>query len=616
MRRSREWLRDPQPLGYVASVRIRPRLVMLLAPVLVTAALGAAPATAVSYAQVEGSGSTWAKVIVDQWIADVSADGIQASFTGNGSRAGRRAFAAGTTDFAVTELPYQGAGAAGGDDPAPDRDFRYVPIASGALTFTYQLLVDGKRVENLRLSAATLAGIFTNQITRWDDPAIAADNGGRTLPAVPVIPVVRSDGAAETYAFTSWLAQERPSDWAACNAGHATPTAYFPLNCGDSAGPQRAVNGNDQAMNAVKAVDGDGAIAYVANAYVERSGYPVTVLKNPSGRWVRPDALGAWAALREASVTMDGSIDLPSALGSDDPDAYPIVYVAHLLLPTGAADPRLTTAKRQSLADFVFHAVCEGQSKARVFGFAPLPKNLAEAGLEQLVRLKTADPNVNLTNRDLEHCENPTFDPATGEDVPPGQRTATVPRPTISGLPKVGQTLAAEFTASPDLTYTYRWNRDGEPIPRATGGTYVPQLADVGRRLSVTVTPRRPGYVSEPQTSEATARVAANPVAIKRPTVKVVTSPTRTKAGKVRVSIAPLEGTRPISGPSRARITLTLGKHSVTRTSTLTFRRGVAVLTVPRLPAKGRWKASVTVVRSHLVAATKASRPFTVRVAR
>jgi len=33
-----------------------------------------------------------------------------------------------------------------------------------------------QQVTNLRLSGPVIAGIFTNQITMWNDPKIAADN--------------------------------------------------------------------------------------------------------------------------------------------------------------------------------------------------------------------------------------------------------------------------------------------------------------------------------------------------------------------------------------------------------------------------------------------------------
>jgi hypothetical protein len=80
-----------------------------------------------------------------------------------------------------------------------------------------------------------------------------------------------------------------------------------------------------------------------------------------------------------------------------------------MIIPTGKSDTRMTTAKRQTLADFMYYSLCSGQSQAGPFGYSPLPLNLVKAGFEQLAQLKKADPAVDLTDRDVTKCNNPTF---------------------------------------------------------------------------------------------------------------------------------------------------------------------------------------------------------------
>lgn len=63
--------------------------------------------------------------------------------------------------------------------------------------------------------------------------------------------------------------------------------------------------------------------------------------------------------------------------------------------------------------------------------------------------------------------------------------------PAISGDPTVGSTLTATtggWSAYPNPTFAYQWNRAGTPIGGETGSTYVVDAADVGEDITVTVT--------------------------------------------------------------------------------------------------------------------------------
>ena len=84
--------------------------------------------------------------------------------------------------------------------PATAAPFAYLPIVAGGTAFTYQLKIGNELVRNLRLSGETLAKIFTNQITNWNDPAITKDNNGRDVPVAADHPGralrrLRHDGA-------------------------------------------------------------------------------------------------------------------------------------------------------------------------------------------------------------------------------------------------------------------------------------------------------------------------------------------------------------------------------------------------------------------------------------
>jgi len=377
-------------------------------------------ATAPAYAQyvlIEGDGSTWSQVIVNQWVADVSANGIQVVYSGGGSSLGRKNFANFQDDFAISEIPYQGTDEFGAADTSPNRPYAYMPIVAGGTAFTYHIEVGGKLMRDVRLSGETIAKIFTNQITKWTDPQVKADNNGRTFPDLPIIPVVRSDGSGTTAQFTTWLNNQYPTIWQPY-FGKAGLSSYYPSKSGSK---MLSAPGSDQVMNTISSSAGNGTIGYVEYSYALNKDYPVAKVLNAAGYYVEPTDNNVAVALTKAQINQDKASPLyltqilDGVYTNPDPRAYALSSYSYLILPTGASgsakgqDSRMTTDKRQSLLDLMFYGLCEGQGKAGNYGYSPLPLNLVQAGFEQLGKLKAADPGVDMQNRDATKCNNPTF---------------------------------------------------------------------------------------------------------------------------------------------------------------------------------------------------------------
>lgn len=362
-----------------------------------------------AYAQIEGSGSTWSEVIVQQWISDVDALGMKVTYNGGGSSQGRKNFAQNVTDFGISEIPYPGVDEFGNADNSNGREFAYLPIVAGGTAFTYQLKIGNELVRNLRLSGETLTKIFTGQITDWSDPAITADNNGRAFPKLAITPVVRSDGSGTTAQLTTWMDAEYPSIWRPY-FGKSGYTSYYPRK-----GRMLAQSGSDQVMNTISGFAGNGTIGYVEYAYPLNKDYPVVKVLNDGGYYVEPTQYNVAVALTQARINEDRSSPmyltqiLDGVYNAQDPRAYPLSSYSYMIIPTGASDQRMTTAKRQTLGDFMYYSLCEGQAKAGPYGYSPLPLNLVQAGFTQLARLKAADPAVDIENRDATRCNNPTF---------------------------------------------------------------------------------------------------------------------------------------------------------------------------------------------------------------
>ncbi|MFS0884888.1 DUF3152 domain-containing protein [Aeromicrobium sp. 179-A 4D2 NHS] len=103
-----------------------------------------------------------------------------------------------------------------------------------------------------------------------------------------------------------------------------------------------------------------------------------------------------------------------------------------------------------------------------------------------------------------------SFAPARAAEPTPPEPTAAAPteaplqtitmreRPRVKGTARYGRTLSRTLGrySVAGATYRTRWLRDGEPIRGATGARYRIQPRDVGHRIAVRVSVRKPGYRS------------------------------------------------------------------------------------------------------------------------
>ena len=94
-----------------------------------------------------------------------------------------------------------------------------------------------------------------------------------------------------------------------------------------------------------------------------------------------------------------------------DPRTYPLSSYSYMIIPTGQRPDKsdqMTTAKRQTLADFLYYSICQGQAEMGPIGYSPLPVNLVQAGLRpdrQAAQRPT--PSVDLTNENVDDLQQP-----------------------------------------------------------------------------------------------------------------------------------------------------------------------------------------------------------------
>ncbi|WP_244931303.1 substrate-binding domain-containing protein [Nocardioides sp. W7] len=467
--------------------RLRRAVAILLAFHVALLAGPSGASAAPSYALVQGSGSSWAANAVNQWVADGNSKGLKVVYTANGAAQGRKDYANKSTDFGVTDSPYRGKDPTTGATDSPlGRSFAYLPVVAGGTSFPYHVEVGGKMVRNLRLSGETVAKIFTNQISNWNDPAVTQDNNGRALPSIPIIPVVRADGAGITNQFTTWMVSQYPAQWQACNGGKLAPTDYFPVNCGQTRGQQKAQSGSDGVMNYVKSKGANGAIAMEEYSYPLMARYPVAKVLNKAGYFTLPTQYNVAVALTAAEINDDPNDPnyltqkLDKVYVNADKRTYPLSSYVYAIIPTAADDSRMTTAKRQTIVDFLKQSICEGQATIGRIGYSPLPINLVQAGFTQVNKLQLADSKVQFDAsiiQNVKNCHNPTF--VAGK---PAENHLAKIAPFPADCDRPGQGPCADgvgaFNENPDengqVPADTKGGKGGKPGAGAGGGAVAP----------------------------------------------------------------------------------------------------------------------------------------------
>jgi len=383
--------------------------VALLALLAVPAPAGAVPA------KINGSGSTYVGLAMQQWVADAQTRGLDINYLPTGSPQGLTSFSQGLIDFAGTEAEFSSLGA------PSSRSFQYVPDVAGAVSVMYNAYDKaGRKVDYLHLSMRTIARIFLGDITKWSDPAISADNKGLELPDEPITVVYRSGQSGTTalfYDFVSHVAPEIFGPWAARLRINPDVRIIQLDGTPDFAPKTLALNGSDQIAQYVAGDTGRWSIAYDEFGYAKTYNATAAWVQNASGNWVLPYAENIAAALESAQLRPDLSQELSGVYTSQNPETYPISaysYIVTQCAPDGARPscgrPYADAGVAETLSKWMRYIACDGQVNMARIGYSPLPSNLSQELVNSIGRMQgTAAEALTPDN-----CSNPTFHGSLG----------------------------------------------------------------------------------------------------------------------------------------------------------------------------------------------------------
>lgn len=259
----------------------------------------------------------------------------------------------------------------------------HVPLVAAPIAILHNV----PNSKTLQLSAETVAKIFAGEITKWNDPAIVADNNRTvrsvvyrkdangnarldskgnpivlrnssksifyTLPAKPIKVVFRSDTSGTTNNFTRWMSGNAPTVWTK-PANDAFTTA-FPGNINATSNIGRIVGANGSQGVATLASKTPYSITYAEKQWGTSFGLRAAYVGNASGNFTLPDSAAVSAFLGEAKQAADGIVTYDYA--TKVPGAYTLGIVSYMLLETSYANKEKGKAVVE-LAEYLLSPEC------------------------------------------------------------------------------------------------------------------------------------------------------------------------------------------------------------------------------------------------------------------
>jgi len=302
----------------------------------------------------QGAGASFPNPLYQKWMSEYGKvkPNVKLDYQSIGSGGGIKQLKEQTVDFGASDAPMKDE-----DLKSAPGEILHVPTVLGAVTITYNL--QGVS-QPLRFSPDVIADIFLGKIKKWNDPKIAADNPGVTLPSSDITVVHRSDSSGTSAVFTDYLSKVS-AEWKEKVGAGTSPS--WPAGLGGK--------GNEGVTGQVK--NTPNTVGYVELAYAVQNKLPVAQIKNASGNFITPsiDSVTAAASGSLATTPEDLRVSITNAAGAD---AYPISSYTYILVYKAQKD----AAKGKALVDFLWWGIHDGEGFAKDLQYAPLPADIVK----------------------------------------------------------------------------------------------------------------------------------------------------------------------------------------------------------------------------------------------
>ena len=313
---------------------------------------------------INGAGATFPAPIYAKWFAEYNKlhANVRINYQPLGSGAGIRQITERTVFFGASDGPMTPEQL----QAAPGK-LIHLPTVLGAVVPVYN--VPGLSQE-LKFSGPVLANIFLGRITKWNDPAITALNGGVKLPDLDIVVAHRSDGSGTTYIWVDYLSKVSPEFKKTVGVGTAVK---WPVGV--------AAAKNDGVAAIVSQTP--GALGYVELIYALQTKTAYGQVQNMNGKLVKAsiESVTAAAAAAARQMPADYRVSITNAPGDA---VYPISSFTWMLF---YQDPK-DKAQAKAMVDFMKWALTDGQQFAGAMGYAPIPRNVVDMEMKSLDTIK------------------------------------------------------------------------------------------------------------------------------------------------------------------------------------------------------------------------------------
>ncbi|PZU43998.1 MAG: phosphate ABC transporter substrate-binding protein PstS [Arsenicicoccus sp.] len=307
------------------------------------------------------SGASSQEAAMTAWIAGYSEvqPEVTLQYNSVGSGAGRENLIAGASDFVGSDAYLDEEEREAVKESCGEGGALHIPVYISPVAVPYNL----PGVDNLQLSADTLAQIMNQDITTWNDPAIAEDNPDAELPDTEITVVHRSDDSGTTENFMEYLSAAAPDSWPhEADAAWPVPAEAAAQNTGVI----QVINDNEGTIGYADAsvVTGQSAAVGVGEEFVDFS----------------PEAAAKVVDASEPADTgVEGDMALELARDTTESGAYPIVLVSYHIACTSYDDPE----RANLVKDVLTYVVSEEgqQAAADAAGSAPISADTREKAL-------------------------------------------------------------------------------------------------------------------------------------------------------------------------------------------------------------------------------------------